>query len=113
MYQSCASGGKCLRRRRILINAHLQISDQDSCIEERQGTYPLGEVSRLEEFPSWVAPVIINFVPRLEARLLDDAVSPLVETLIKNNGSSGHLRTLVRLLLRMMGELREESKCER
>lgn len=50
---------------------------------------------------------------RLEARLLDDAVFPLVETLIKNNGGTGHLRTLVRLLLKMMGELRVESKCEK
>ena len=50
---------------------------------------------------------------RLEARLLDDAVSPLVEALVRHNGSTGHLRTLVRLLLEMMKGLREESKCER
>ena len=50
---------------------------------------------------------------RLEARLLDEAVSPLVEALLKHNGSTGHLRTLVRLLLEKMSALRDEAKCER
>ena len=52
-------------------------------------------------------------VGRLEARLLDEAVSPLIEALLRRNGRTGHLRSLVRLLLDMMTSLGEPASYER
>ena len=48
-----------------------------------------------------------------EARMLDEALSPLVDSLIKHNPATRHLRTLVRLLLVMMADLKDEAKCQR
>ncbi|CAI8033480.1 Dymeclin [Geodia barretti] len=49
---------------------------------------------------------------QLEARLLDEAVSPLIEALLRRNGRTGHLRSLVRLLLDMMTSLGEPASYE-
>ena len=45
--------------------------------------------------------------------MFDEAVSPLIEALLKHNGKTGHLRTLVKLLLEMMSSLRDETSNER
>ena len=57
--------------------------------------------------------VCVYAVDRLEARLLDEAVSPLIEALLRRNGRTGHLRSLVRLLLDMMTSLGEPASYER
>ena len=53
------------------------------------------------------------FLSRGEARLLDEVLSPLVDSLIKHNPATGHLRRLVRLLLALMADLKDEAKCQR
>ena len=64
----------------------------------------------------WLYDVIYCYLPvciRLESRLLDEAVSPLIEALLRHNGRTGHLRSLVRLLLEMTTSLTDPSTCER